>query len=171
VSRACNACNVVAPCCHRPLSQSSRAFCSTMTFDVTLPIFVHPRTFVKLLSVQGRSLDFRSLDFRSLDVCPWTFVHPGMSVHGLSFIEGCPSMDFCSSIDFRLTSVGLSLNCCPFVLRSIILRPAYYRLASYVLSSCILRSTVLPFRLTSVRHCSFPSTHHILQTVRCAKTL
>jgi hypothetical protein len=57
-------CNATAPHCHWPSLQSSWAFYDAMTSDVTLQIFIRSwtfvclGTFVKLSSVQGRSLDF-----------------------------------------------------------------------------------------------------------------
>jgi hypothetical protein len=100
------ACSVATSHCRWPLLWSSRAFCDAVTTDVTLPIFVHPRTFVrlgtfvKLPFVQGRSLDFCPLDLhRSRVVRPWTFVRwtCGLPSYGL-----CPA--FCHLVSYVLPS-------------------------------------------------------------------
>ncbi len=70
--QACNACSSVATLrFHRPSLWNSWAFCGTVTSDVTLLIFVRPRTFIRLrTSVKLSSVQGRSSDFHPLDLCP-----------------------------------------------------------------------------------------------------
>jgi hypothetical protein len=141
---ACNVYNSTAPHCYRPSSRNSRAFCDAITSNVTLPIFVYPRTFIRLgTSIKHPSVQGHSSDFRPLNLCP--------------------------STNFRSTFVGLSSDVCWTFIKLLSYHLVVLHLAFY--HPIVLRSTVLPFRSTSVRHCSFPSTHHIFQTVHCVKTL
>jgi hypothetical protein len=128
-------CNAVAPCYYWPSPQSSRAFCDAMTSNVTLPIFVRPRTFVKLLSVKGRSSNFRPLD-----------LHP--SVHRLS-------SDVCQIIIELLSCVLPS--CChvsyilsSYVLRFVIMHPT---ILSFRSTSILHHSFPLTHRILQTVRC------------------
>jgi len=73
VSGACNVYSSTALHCHRPLSRSSRAFYDAITSNVTLLIFVYPRTFVYLgTSIKHSSIQEHSSHFRPLNLCSST---------------------------------------------------------------------------------------------------
>ncbi len=72
-SGACNVYSSTTLHCHRPSSRSSRAFYDAITSNVTLLIFVYPRTFVHLgTSIKHPSIQGHSSHFRPLNLCPST---------------------------------------------------------------------------------------------------
>jgi hypothetical protein len=86
------ACNAYSTVLSSTIVAEFTGICGVVTSDITLSIFVNLGTFVKLLSVQGHSLDFRSSDFHPFtDTRPRTFVSPQ------TFVQ--------CSFDFRRTAI------------------------------------------------------------------
>jgi len=125
MSGACNAYSAATSRCRQPSLWRSQAFYGIVTSDVTLPIFVYPGKFVKLSSVQGRSLNFHPLDLHpSKDVRPRTFIH--------------------------WTSIQRSLDYCPVSCHPVVLRHA---ILPFCLTSVRHRSFIATHRILQTVRC------------------
>jgi hypothetical protein len=124
-----------------PSPRSSRALCSAMTYGVTLHISCHP-PLLQCSKLQKHGRRRAAIVTTAFNLCPSDNL---LDFHRTSVQH--PS-------NFHPIFIKFSLNYCHVVLRAI-----------------VLRVVILSFHPTSIHHCSFASTHCILQTVRCVKIL